>query len=124
VESLVITWRELLIVVVLILAVYIAEVLLLTRRGKAGRFSRKDAETGSNLKQLEAIESEVAQLREQMLKLQSEFDQMQSLHAKTPYSQAIQMAQQGLDANQLAANCGISRGEAELIVALYRANAT
>jgi hypothetical protein len=124
VEALVITWRELLIVVVLILAVYIAEVLLLTRKGKAGRPWRKEEESEPKLKQLEAIEGELAQLREQVLKLRSELDQMQTLQAKTPYSQAIQLAQQGLDANQLAANCGISRGEAELIVALYRANAT
>ena len=33
-ESIVITWRELLVVVVLILGVYAAEVLLLTRSGK------------------------------------------------------------------------------------------
>jgi len=30
------------------------------------------------------------------------------------------MARQGLGASEVASGCGISRGEAELIVALYR----
>jgi hypothetical protein len=30
------------------------------------------------------------------------------------------MARQGLSASEVASGCGISRGEAELIVALYR----
>ena len=42
-------------------------------------------------------------------------------HVITPYSQAMQMAQQGLDSGEVAASCGISRAEAELIVALQRA---
>ena len=42
--------------------------------------------------------------------------------AETAYSQAIRLARQGLDSSAVAAGCGISRGEAELIVALYRAS--
>jgi hypothetical protein len=33
------------------------------------------------------------------------------------------MAERGLDAEALADNCGISRAEADLIVALYRSRA-
>lgn len=125
-ESLVITWRELLIVVVLVLAVYIAELLLLTRshRNVGWRIWQKASVANVQSHELEAVRIEMAQLREQLTKMQAEFDQMTSAAASTPYSQAIQMAQQGLDANQVAASCGISRGEAELIVALYRANAS
>jgi len=126
VETLVITWRELLIVVVLVLAVYIDEMLLLTRsrRHIGWRIWQKASVANAQSHELEAVRTELAQLREQLAKLQAEFDQMKSVAASTPYSQAIQMAQQGLDANQVAASCGISRGEAELIVALYRANAS
>lgn len=131
-ETLVITWRELLIVVVLVLAVYIAEMLLLTRsrRNIGWRIWRKGvaaqavdaADTQSH--EVDVVRKELAQLREQVATLQAEFEKMKSVAVNTPYSQAIQMAQQGLDANQVAASCGISRGEAELIVALYRANAS
>jgi hypothetical protein len=126
VETLVITWRELLIVVVLFLAVYIAEMLLLTRsrRNIGWRIWRKGVEVNAQSHEVEALRAELSQLREHVAKLQAEFDKMKSVAVNTPYSQAIQMAQQGLDANQVAASCGISRGEAELIVALYRANAS
>ena len=125
-ETLVITWRELLIVVVLVLAVYIAEMLLLTRsrRNIGWRIWQKGAAVNAQSQEVEAVRTELSQLREQVARLQTELDRMKSVAVSTPYSQAIQMAQQGLDANQVAASCGISRGEAELIVALYRANAS
>ncbi|PHV12473.1 DUF2802 domain-containing protein [Chitinimonas sp. BJB300] len=41
---------------------------------------------------------------------------------ETAYAQAMRLAGQGLDSSAVAAGCGISRGEAELIVALYRAS--
>lgn len=125
-ETLVITWRELLIVVVLVLAVYIAEMLLLTRsrRNVGWRIWRKGVEVNAQSREVEGVRTELSQLREQVTKLQTELEKMKSVAVNTPYSQAIQMAQQGLDASQVAASCGISRGEAELIVALYRANAS
>jgi hypothetical protein len=42
--------------------------------------------------------------------------------SETAYAQAMRLAGQGLDSSAVAAGCGISRGEAELIVALYRAS--
>jgi cell division protein FtsB len=122
VETLVITWRELLIVVALVLAVYVAEVLLLTRSaGKRGLFGG-DREMKSLEAEVQALRAEVAALDERMGTLRGEFDELKRAQASTPYSQAIQLAQQGLEAGQIAANCGISRGEAELIVALNRAD--
>lgn len=125
-ESFVITWRELLIVIVLVLAVYIAELLLVIRSSKGSGLSvwRRGA-VASQLRTLQALETEVAQLREQVARLQSELEQVKAGQAvATPYSQAIHMAQQGLDVNEVAVSCGISRGEAELIVALHRANSS
>lgn len=124
-ESFVITWRELLIAVILVLAVYVAELLLLVRSRKSGGASvwrRRDA--AAQPQALQALEAEVAQLREQVAKVEAELERLKAVPqpAATPYSQAIQLAQQGLDVNEVAASCGISRGEAELIVALHRAH--
>lgn len=122
-ESFVVTWRELLIVIVLVLAVYIAEMLLLTRSSKSRglRLWQKGFEANKEAHALDSIESEIALLRDKVSRLESDIGELkQDKPAATPYSQAIQMAQQGIDPSELAANCGISRGEAELIVALYR----
>ncbi|WP_188702146.1 DUF2802 domain-containing protein [Silvimonas iriomotensis] len=40
---------------------------------------------------------------------------------ETPYAHAIRLARTGADSAAVAQQCGISRGEADLIVALYRA---
>jgi len=42
----------------------------------------------------------------------------------SPYNQAIELIRQGLSAQEVAARCGISRSEAELILSLYRNNST
>lgn len=120
-ESIVITWRELLIVVALILAVYIAEMLLLMRTGggllhkrrvpEAKHETRSPAETRAEVEQLA---QRIDALEKQMLKMQAE-----TLQESTPYNRAIQMARQGRDAARISESCGISRGEAELIVSMH-----
>jgi predicted RNase H-like nuclease (RuvC/YqgF family) len=128
-ESFVITWRELLLVAVLVLAVYIAEMLLLMRsakpRGwriwKRGEEAHAQAQVQVKNREVQSLELEFARLHEQVDRLQKEFEQLKALQTvATPYTHAIQMAQQGLNVNEVAASCGISRGEAELIVALHR----
>ncbi|MDD5328419.1 MAG: DUF2802 domain-containing protein [Sulfuricella sp.] len=122
-ESFVITWRELLIGAVLVLAVYIAEMLLLMRSAKprGWRVWQKGAEAHVRSRELQALELELSQLHQQVDLLQAEVDQLKAQQVTvTPYTQAIQMAQQGIDVDEVAARCGISRGEAELIVAMHR----
>ena len=123
-EALVIGWRELLVVAFAVLAVYVAELILLLRwsgaRGARG-WSRV-APSGSESPALTRMSLEIAELRKQIVRLQAELDKLKSLSqpVASPYNQAIQMARQGLSATEVASGCGISRGEAELIVALYR----
>lgn len=120
-ENIVITWRELLIAGVLILAVYIAEMLLLMRSG--GSLLRKhhlpDAEQENRSKaesraEIEQLAQRIDALEQQMLKMHAE-----NLQEATPYNRAIQMARQGRDAARISESCGISRGEAELIVSMH-----
>ncbi|MFN3397007.1 MAG: DUF2802 domain-containing protein [Sulfurimicrobium sp.] len=124
-ESLVITWRELLIVVAVVLAVYVAEMLLLLRSRREGQ--RWKADPAALQPRFEALENEIEQLREQLLHFREQLDQLKAASPQqanaspsSPYSQAIHLARQGADASEVATNCGISRGEAELIVAMHR----
>ena len=120
-ESIVITWRELLIVVFLILSVYAAEVLFLTRSGR-GVGVRKNDEGRD--RELQALETEISGLYLRLDKLQGEVDQLKNGQRGTvdarSYGDAMKMAGEGADVDKLAANCGISRAEAELIVAVNR----
>ena len=127
-DSFVITWRELLIVVAVVLAVYVAEMLLLLRTKRGFRRWKPDAEVAQP--RIDALESEIEQLREQILAIHQQLEDrpipqpQYTQNASSPsslYGQAIQMAQQGKSVDEVAAGCGISRGEAELIVAMHQA---
>ncbi len=130
-DPIVITWRELLIAVIAVLAVYAAELLLLLRFGRQPRLpfrTRARPDPSSQPSQpyaLGNLREEVAELRRTVATLRAELEALQkrSTHvapsAPTPYAQAIQLARDGGDAVALARDCGISRGEAELIVALH-----
>lgn len=123
-EALVVTWRELLILVVAVLAIHVVELLLLLRwSGTWGAWSRR---RGMNTRPERAPDDglvrEVGDLRKQVARLQGEVDKLPAARGASisPYNLAIQMARQGAGAGEVANGCGISRGEAELIVALYR----
>lgn len=88
---------------------------------------------GVNVQQkIELLESEVAQLRKEVGGLRAEIlvlrEEQRREPAKSPvthnvsplYSDAMQMAMQGNDAASISEYCGISRAEAELVVALVR----
>ena len=122
-EALVVTWREVLVVVVAVLAVYVAELVLLLRwSGRWGSGAKRAARAGTDQRAMEGLTREVGELRKQVARLQSEIDKLRAAPSGSvsPYNLAIQMARQGASANDVASGCGISRGEAELIVALYR----
>lgn len=84
------------------------------------------------LLQIEALEQDLAQLRREIAGLRSEVQalrdeqrreltKVQVAQSASPfYSEAMQMAMQGQEAADISVLCGISRGEAELVVALAR----
>jgi hypothetical protein len=88
------------------------------------------SETGSQ--GVAVLESDVAQLRKEVGGLRAEIlllrEELRREPAKPPvtqnvsplYSDAMQMAMQGNDAANISQYCGISRAEAELVVALVR----
>ena len=138
----VVTWRELLIVVIAVLAIYVAELVLLLRWSAKGGASaigwKRRTRGGPQDWAVEELTQEVGELRKQVTRLQADLERLRSARRlpvpdtsvaaeapageilASPYNQAIHLARQGASASDVASGCGISRGEAELIVALYR----
>lgn len=151
-EAIVVTWRELLIVVVLVLAVYIAEMLLMMRAGGALRKPRwlsmmEEKTVEAELRQqIDALTKRVAVIEtgnalKAALPTQplssAEFDWSVTptppiqpepsaptkeavIEAENAYQRAVKMAQQGVEADALVEECGISHSEAELIVSMHK----
>ena len=118
----VLSWKELLIGGIIVLAVYIAEMLLLLGSGKSLGlpFGRRRA-ANNELAEIKARLARLEALQQARLVPPTENDQSADTIveiASTPYSRAFSLAKQGVDVTQVAANCGISRAEAELIVAM------
>lgn len=122
-ESIVITWRELLIVVALILAVYVAEMLLLLRTG--GSLLRKPRWLGIIQEKRGELElrHEIEQIKQRLALLEARQQEAPEVDIPdaSPYQRAIQLARQGWDVTSISDSCGISRGEAELIVSMHGA---
>ena len=115
--SFVITWKELLLFGIIVLAVYIAELLLLMGSGKSLglRFWRRREER----QDLAAIKTQLAALEARLAKLEAAGSSAEDMEiVSTPYGKAFTLAKQGMDVAQVALSCGISRAEAELIVAM------
>ena len=120
-ETFVVTRWELLIAVAAVLAIHAAELIVLLRwPGVVGlQRWRRGARSAADL--VGQLLREIAELRRQVARLQGEVDKLRAPQpAVSPYTQAIQMARRGAGASEVASGCGISRGEAELIVALHR----
>lgn len=123
-EAVVVTWRELLIVVAAVIGIYAAELVLLVRwMGAPGlKPWKRTAQGNTESQRISRMNAEIVDLRQHVVRLEGELEKLRSVTDAnvSPYNQAIRMARQGLSAAEVAAGCGISRGEAELIVALYR----
>jgi TolA-binding protein len=124
VGSFTVTWGELLIVIVLALAVYVGELMLFLRSSKkSSPVATGDGGLESLHSQLASISAEVDSLRQRIDSLQAEISQLRKMQQTSgQYREAVEMAHEGRDAQAVAEDCGISRGEAELIVALHRAS--
>lgn len=107
------TWLELVVVAVLLTALNVFVIFWLTRS------MRRDTLTADA--EREALRAEVEILREENARWRSALAQPATdRSAASPYSRAIEMARNGAEISTIAGTCGISRGEAELLVALHR----
>lgn len=133
-NAIVVTWRELLVVLVIVLAVYALEMWVLLRGVRrrsvaATEVAPSPAATPVPTASAEpfaalALRGEVDALRGEVAQLRAQLDALTSPSvppaALSPYAQAIHLARDGRAAAELAETCGISRSEAELIVALHQ----
>lgn len=63
---------------------------------------------------------DLAELRAEVDRLRLEIQSIKTSGVvASPYNQGLNMAQQGFGAADVAASCGLTRGEAELLVALF-----
>lgn len=127
------TWETLLLAVVLATAVYLLEAALFSRRRRSD-----PSEAGKRLEHLDqdvaAIHQRVSELERGLRELREALEQARLAQEQaareaaerlaerqsTPYAQAVELAREGASAQELARRCGITNGEAELIVALNR----
>ncbi|MCU0870211.1 MAG: DUF2802 domain-containing protein [Burkholderiales bacterium] len=122
-NAIVVTWRELLVALVVVLAVYAAEMLLLLRGLRARRADTAPREAppaaGPATPTTEppfaalALRGEIDTLRGEVAQLRAELAALTAPGAATselaPYAQAIHLARDGKAAAQLVETCGISR---------------
>jgi len=150
-DSIVITWREVLLLLVGVLAVYVAEMLLLLRRGSlpGWRFWQRGAEQQAQVRALMELRRDVEALQRDLAVLRVEGAttpltkpapapgtelSVASAGRSSPaapavpapnlppgsaYAEAIRLARAGYPVTALVRDCGLSRGEADLIMALY-----
>jgi len=78
---------------------------------------------------IEQLQHQISAQQRDLLHLAERVERQQSAPPSkpddaSPYNQAFELIRQGMGAADVAARCGISRSEAELILSLYRNNST
>jgi len=111
-DAITITWPQLLYISLALILFYVAELLRANDR-------RQWAEVHHEIARLNQ-EVETLKIRLAAVQMQSATPAPSAMAEDTPYAQAIRMAQSGADSDAICGECGLSRGEADLIVSLYR----
>ena len=135
-ESIVITWRELLLLAAIAIFVYVAEAVMFLLKLKNIRPATAAVDLSAVQSQIDGLTARVDLLQQSLSKFAAQpvsppnseqapalaVPPAPALTRETPsaYGKAIELAKQGVDPDSLASQCSISRGEAELIIALHR----
>lgn len=114
-DELTFSGRELLLAILLATVIYVFEVLLFSRRRKKAASPRQESRESELDARLVTLEERLAVL-ESRLSADVAADPTIGVHAE-----AVRLAREGLSAEEVAERLGISQTEAELIIALKRA---
>jgi type II secretory pathway pseudopilin PulG len=113
------TWAQVLVIALAAIGLYVIELVTFMRAVR--RQAQQEQLTRARL---DALSAELTAAREKVDALGQALDDIRrGPKTSGQYREAVEMAERGLDSAALAENCGISRAEADLIVALYRARA-
>lgn len=105
-----------LVIVAVGIGFYVLELALFLRAAR-----RLNLAGTSHEQRFASMATEIAALREEVSSLSTELAAVRRApQSSGQYREAVEMAEQGRDAADVAENCGISRAEADLIVALHR----
>ena len=115
-SAITLTWYQVLVIVAAAIGLYVIELASFLR------IARRQSEGEERIQaRLEAMTTELGSLREQVACMGTDINAVRRApQSSGQYREAVEMAEQGLDASTVADNCGISRAEADLIVALHR----
>jgi hypothetical protein len=110
------TWAQVFVIALAAIGLYVIELALFMRA--AGRQAERERLTSQRL---DTMAAELSTLQERADAIGKELDAIRrGPQSSGQYREAVEMAEQGLEAAAVADRCGISRAEADLIVALYR----
>lgn len=113
-EQITFTGRELLLAVILATVIYLLEVLVFSRRRKPHGAAEAQARA-------DALQAEINDLKARVEMLETRPPVESALDTQTStYAEAVRMAREGASSQELAHALGISRAEADLIIALHR----
>jgi hypothetical protein len=113
------TWAQVAIVALLAIGLYVVELLAFMRAAR-----RQVEQERRTRERLDAQAAEMTSLRARIDDLAAAMDGLRRApQSSGQYREAVEMAERGSDAATVADSCGISRAEADLIVALYRSRA-
>jgi type VI protein secretion system component VasK len=118
-SAITITWAQVLLVALAAIGLYLLELWGFMRAAR-----RQSAQERRTLERLDAIQAELTQVRERLEAAEAGLESVRRApQSSGQYREAVEMAERGADASAVAERCGISRAEADLIVALYRSRA-
>ncbi len=118
--SLTLSWYQVLVIAAVAVGFYVLELVLFLRVTR-----RLSVNETAHDRRFETMTAEIAALREENAALAADLASVRRVpQSSGQYREAVEMAEQGLDAADVAENCGISRAEADLVVALHRSRAT
>lgn len=113
------TWSQVLIVVLLAVGIYVIEMVSFMRAARRQAVHEKRA-----AESMDAMAKELADLKARFEELRATTEGLRCPpQTSGQYREAVEMAERGADAAKVAESCGISRAEADLIVALHRTRA-
>jgi hypothetical protein len=118
-NTLTITWGQVALVALAAIGLYLLELWGFMRAAR-----RQTLQERHTLERLDAMQGELARLRERIETIEGGVESLRRApQSSGQYREAVEMAERGAEAATVAENCGISRAEADLIVALYRSRA-